>query len=129
MAGMYKRIFLSLIIFTLLIPGGSCTKNPDQQTITLPPTSVLSMKSTWGIVTSNFLRLRDRPSKQAQMLTGIPRGMIVEIISKTEEKATIEDKTDFWYHVIFDGNRGWVFGAYILIFNSLKDAEVYVQGL
>jgi uncharacterized protein YgiM (DUF1202 family) len=129
MITMYKLLFLTLIIFTLLIPGGSCKKNPDQETITLPPTSVLSIRSTWGVVTSNFLRLRERPSKQSRMLTGIPRGMIVEIVSKTEEKVTIEDKNDYWYHVVFNGNRGWVFGAYVLIFNSQKDAKVYAQGL
>lgn len=126
---MHKSMLYFLVFTCITLCGLSCGREAEVETITLPPTSVLSSRTTWGVVTSNFLRLRERPSKQARMLTGIPRGMIVEIISKTEEKSVIEDKTDYWYHITFDGDRGWVFGAYMVIFNSQKDAGTYAQDL
>lgn len=100
----------------------SCKKE-EQETIVLPPTSVLTAHSTWGVVTSNFLRLRERPSKQAVSLAGIPKGIIVEILSNTEIPETIEKETAYWYRVNFDGLFGWVFGAYLEVFGSKKDAE------
>ncbi|MBN2535560.1 MAG: SH3 domain-containing protein [Spirochaetales bacterium] len=117
----------SIIICVLLFYTSVSCKKEEPETIVLPPTSVLNVRSNWGVVTSNFLRLRERPSKQANVLMGIPKGIIVEILSNTEIAETIEKETAFWYRVNFDGLFGWVFGAYIEVFGSKKEAEDYSQ--
>jgi hypothetical protein len=123
---MDRRSWLLLICGLILYVSISCKKE-EPETIVLPPISVLTAHSNWGVVTSNFLRLRERPSKQSNVLMGIPKGIIVEILSNTEIPETIEKETAFWYRVNFDGLFGWVFGAYLEVFGSKKDAEDYLQ--
>ena len=115
------------IIFCFLILTSVSCKKEEIEKIILPPASVLTVRSNWGVVTSNFLRLRERPSKTAKVLAGIPKGIIIEILSNTEIQETIENETAFWYRINFDGLPGWVFGAYCKIFNSKQEAEEYSQ--
>lgn len=89
----------------------------------LPNASVLSVQSSWGVVTSNYLRLREKAALDSEALTGLTKGSVVEIISATDKKETIDKLTSFWYRIDIDGIRGWVFGAYIDIFTSKPDAE------
>ena len=99
----------------------------EEDPITLPPTSVLAESSSWGVVESNFLRLHTLASLDADVLTGIPRGMIVEILSRTELPQTIDGKNDYWYRVAFDNLHGWVFGGYLSVHPSRRDAERHSQ--
>lgn len=124
---MEARNRLTIMICVLLLSASVSCKKEEQETIVLPPTSVLLVRSNWGVVTSNFLRLRERPSRQATVLIGIPKGIVIEILSNTEIPETIEKETAFWYRVNFDGLFGWVFGAYLEVFGSKKDAEDYSQ--
>ena len=120
-----KKVKSLLIITSILIFMSFSCKQEEKEKIILPPTSVLTTRSTWGVVTSNFLRLRERPSKQSEVLAGIPKGIIIEILSNTEIPETIEKETAFWYRVNFDGLFGWVFGAYLEAFNLKSKAEEY----
>ena len=119
-----KKEIICIVAFLFLLISVSC-KQEEKEKIVLPPTSVLTVRSNWGVVTSNFLRLRERPSKQAKVLSGIPKGIVVEILSNTEIPVTIEKETAFWYRVNFDGLYGWVFGAYLEVFNLKNEAEEY----
>lgn len=123
-----RRRLLSIIIIIMISFTGSC-KKVEKERIVLPPTSVLTARSTWGVVKSNFLRLRERPSKQAHVLIGMPKGIVVEILSKTEIAETIDKETAFWYRINFDGLFGWVFGAYIEVFNQKNKAEEFSRDL
>lgn len=120
-----KTWLLAIMMGVLVFCAPVSCKKKELETIVLPPTSVLTVRTNWGVVTSNFLRLRERPSRESTVLIGIPKGIIVEILSNTETPETIEEETAFWYRVNFDGRFGWVFGAYLEVFGSKKDAEGY----
>jgi uncharacterized protein YgiM (DUF1202 family) len=50
-------------------------------------------------------------------------GSIVEIVTSSSNEETIEGKTNRWYQIQFQGRRGWVFGSYLKIFDSLDKAR------
>lgn len=100
-----------------------------EETIVLPPTPALSAGSSWGVVTSSYLRLRVAPARDAKVVEGLTRGTVVEILGVTERKETVETQTDFWYRVNLDGIKGWAFGAYLQVVDSRSKAEVMAERL
>ena len=103
----------------------ACEKENEVETIQFPSTSVLSIGSSWGVVTSNYLRMRLTPSKSAKVLDGLTKGTVIKILTSTEREETIENETSHWYKVDLDGFRGWVFGAYLANFDSKKKAQAH----
>ena len=116
-----RLFFLGLLL--LLAALFSCGRKPTAERIELPPTSVLSIRSTWAVVTSPFLRVREEPLAEARVLAHIRRGAVLEILSRTERKEEIEDAASYWYQVSYEGLRGWVFGAFLEVVDSKLKAE------
>ncbi len=114
-------IFLAVISFFSITQ--SCAKNDVPERIDLPDTSVLSVEASWGVVTSNYLRLREKASVESNSLTGLTKGTVLRLESATDRKETIEKITSVWYRVDAEGMRGWVFGGYLEVFTSKADAE------
>jgi len=121
----FRPRLLLLFPIPVLMVLGACGRKPVVQPIDLPPTSVLSIRSTWAVVTSPFLRIREEPLANAKVLAHIRRGAVLEILSRTERKEEIEDATAFWYQVSYEGLRGWVFGAFL----EITDSKAKAQGL
>jgi len=124
-----KLMKILLLTFALCSIFPACSAKKPSPTILLPPISALDFGTDWGVVTSNYLRMRERPNKDAGLLHGLTRGSIVEILSKTGETETIENETAAWYSINLDGFRGWVFGAYLKIFNSKATADTFAREL
>ena len=80
------------------------------------------MRGSWGVVDTNYLRLRADPTQTAEVLAGLTKGTVLKILSATEKKETVEDETDYWYRVSLEGLEGWVFGAYLEIVESQSRA-------
>ena len=118
-----RTLLFLLSLLTSLAALLSCGRKPTAEHIELPPTPVLSIRSTWAVVTSPFLRVREEPLAEARVLTHIRRGAVLEILSRTERKEEIEDATSYWYQVSYEGLRGWVFGAFLEVVDSKLKAE------
>jgi uncharacterized protein YgiM (DUF1202 family) len=123
----YIRVITLLILLTIILI--CCGSKKDEQAFRLPATPVLSIRSSWGVVNSNYLRLRVKPSTSSKVLDGLTKGTIVKILSTTEKKETVEDETDYWYRVSLEGLEGWVFGAYMSIIDSKSKAEKMAEEL
>ena len=95
----------------------------------LPLTPVLSIRSTWAVVKSPLLRVRDQPSGQATVLVHVRMGAVVEVISKSDKEDTAENEKAFWYRVNYEGLKGWVFGSYIAIFDNRAKADSFAATL
>ena len=117
-----KRILASLSLVTLMLAGFSCARKDAYRELTLPATPILAVRGSWGVVDTNYLRLRADPTKSAEVLAGLTKGTVVKILSATEKKETVEDETDYWYRVSLEGLEGWVFGAYLEIAESQSRA-------
>jgi hypothetical protein len=89
----------------------------------LPPTPVLTIQTYYGVVDFAYIRVRTEPLPDAPLVTMLRAGAILEIVSSSSNEETIEGKSDRWYQVQYQGRRGWVFGSYIKVFDSLDKAR------
>ena len=55
-------------------------------------------------------------------MTTLWQNNVIEIISRNERTQNIEEKSNYWYQVAYDGLQGWVFGAYLEMFESEAEA-------
>jgi hypothetical protein len=126
---MNKSEYLLLSSLLSLILIFSCQRQVEPEKITLPPTPVLSIRSNWAVVKSPFLRVREEPFADAKIHTHLRRGAVLEIISRTERKEMVENESSYWYHINYEGLRGWIFGSYIEVLDSQSKAREYSSGL
>ena len=116
-------------ICLILLGAAACGREARPEKMSFPPTPVLTISSTWGVVTSPLLRLREDSSNKAEILSWIRMKTVVEVIAKSDKEDTIEDQTAYWYRINYQGLKGWVFGFYIKIFDSLQDARAFADTL
>ncbi|MBN2049936.1 MAG: SH3 domain-containing protein [Spirochaetales bacterium] len=119
----YSETFRVVLLFLFLPLFSFCSREDVVLDIELPPTPILSIKTSWGVITSSHLRLREEPNLESRAITTLWRGYVLEIVSQGPEKETVEDGYDYWYRINFDGLQGWVFGSYLDIFDSRDQAE------
>jgi uncharacterized protein YgiM (DUF1202 family) len=115
------NVFLSLVI--CLIPILSCGQEDTRITLELPETPLLSIEKYFGVVDFGFLRVRREPTGDSDMVTIIRGGTIVEILRSNPQEVVIDGQTGRWYEILYRGTRGWVFGPYLMIFDSLEKAQ------
>jgi uncharacterized protein YgiM (DUF1202 family) len=118
-----RRALPFLGCLLLFLPLASCGRRPPVERIELPSTPVLSIRSTWAVVTSPFLRLRSEPLADAGVLAHVRRGSVLEVLSRTDRREDLEQTSSYWYQVSYEGLRGWVFGAFLEIVDSKARAE------
>ena len=118
-----RLIFVLIISFILALTGCNGEEEKEPLDIPLHSTPSISMETSWGLISSSHLRLRTDPSLEAEPVSTLWRGYILEILSQTPFSEEVEGMTDFWYRISYDGLQGWVFGGYLEIFNSRDDAE------
>jgi hypothetical protein len=106
-----------------------CARPAAEEPIHLPPTPVLSIRSSWGVVRSDILRIREEPFTKGRTLTHLRRGSVLEILSRTDKKESVDERSDYWYQVSFEGVRGWVFGAYLELLDSRARAEEFAAAM
>jgi hypothetical protein len=122
-------VFLLLIVIIAPLALSSCKKEEPVDRIDLPATPVLSLRSNWGVIRSPFLRLREEPLQKAKIIAHLRRGSVLEILSRTEAKETIDGDSSYWYQINYGGLRGWVFGAFLQVLDSKSKAESFAREL
>ena len=85
--------------------------------------AIATMAAENATITGDGLRLRERPTTDAEVLTSMDKGTRVEVLAHTESTDSIDGFTGYWYKIIYKGTIGYVFGKYI---NT--DIGVYVPG-
>jgi uncharacterized protein YgiM (DUF1202 family) len=103
----------------------SCGGSGGGERVNLPPTPVLSIRSTWAVVKSPLLRVREEPTNSSTVLSHVRMGALVEVLTKSDKMETVERESNYWYRVDYQGLKGWVFGSYIEIFDSRAKAQQY----
>lgn len=120
--------FCLLSALALAVLGG-CGRSGSSERVTLPPTPVLSIRSTWAVVRSPLLRVREEPSSQATVLSHIRMGAVMEVLTRADKEDTVENESAFWYRIDYQGLKGWVFGSYIELFDSRSKADKFSSTL
>jgi len=112
-----------VLLFTL----GSCNQQDAVQNVTLPVTPVLSAQLGWALVDFPNLRVRIAPDPEAEQVTRLARGTLVEVLLASPREQVLEGRRGNWYQIQYQGRRGWVFGPYLVIFNSLEEARAALE--
>ena len=118
---------LTVVLVWSVLSG--CGGKGEERELELPSTTVLSVGSRWAVVNTNYLRMREKPLRDAAVLDGLTKGTVVEVIASTESEETIDDATSYWYRISLEGLKGWVFGAYLEIVDSRSKAEDLAERL
>ncbi|MBK8396534.1 MAG: SH3 domain-containing protein [Leptospiraceae bacterium] len=67
-----------------------------------------------GMITASYLRVREKPSLTAKVISQVPRGTTVTILMEGITLQTIEDRTDKWVQIkTSDGKIGFSFKGFI----------------
>jgi hypothetical protein len=101
----------------------SCSRERRIERVEFPTTPVLSVRSTWAVVVSPLLRVREQPDSRSTVLQHIRQGVVVEVIGKSDREDEIEGQQDYWYRINYEGLKGWVFGPYLTLSDSRDAAE------
>ncbi len=102
---------------------GSCGRDRLPDHVSFPPTPVLTIRTTWAVVTSPLLRIREQPSSSSAVIQHVRMGAVVEVLAKSDTEDQVEDETNYWYRINYDGLKGWVFGNYLAVYDSRARAE------
>jgi hypothetical protein len=121
-----RAAFLGLLSVLALV---TCSRSGSSERVTLPPTPVLSIRSTWAVVKSPLLRVREEPSGKATVLSHIRLGAVMEVLTRADKEETVENESAYWYRIDYQGLRGWVFGSYIELFDSRSKADKFSSTL
>ena len=122
----FAAALCAIILTAVLLPG--CRKETTQEfKIDLPATPVLTVRSNWAVVASSHLRLREKATIQSRAVTTLWQNNVLEIISRDEVQQEVEGKSGYWYKVAYDGLQGWVFGAYLQMYESESEARRAAQ--
>ncbi len=124
---MKKLRFFYIMMITVFIVPFSLTGCKEKEEVIgdiyLPPAPLISESSSWAVIDSSYLRLRERPEENARVVTTLWRGYVLEIISRGPTRVFIENQEDYWYQITYDGLQGWVFGSYLSVYDTKDDAE------
>lgn len=113
----------------VLLAAAACRRDGRIERVEFPATPVLTARSTWAVVVSPLLRVREQPDSRSTVLQHIRLGVVVEVLGKSDREDEIEGQRDSWYRINYDGLKGWVFGPYLSLHNSRADAEAEAAGL
>lgn len=92
-AGKMARVFFLSVIATVLLAGFASAAESEQAVAV-------------GATTGSSLRLRSEPSTSASIITTLDEGVAV---------AVLNDSTDGWYKINYNGNVGYVSADYLAI--------------
>lgn len=117
--GSWPRSVGLLLVVALAI---GCGQRAPEAEIVLPTTTVLTTGQQWGVVTSEFLRVRESAVLSAEILSYLRRGEVIEVLGRSDRREQVEGESEYWYHVSHEGVRGWAYGAYIGVTHSRDSA-------
>jgi hypothetical protein len=124
-----RRLKKAGLCLAALLGVSSCGRETAPDRIVLPPTPILSIRTSWAVVRSPLLKIREEPSNKAAVLQYMRTGAIVEVIARSDAEDTVEDEVAYWYRINYDGLKGWVFGAYLEVFDTRSKAESFAEAL
>jgi hypothetical protein len=80
------------------------------------------------ITTVSAMRARRAPNMEAEEVTRLKLGTVVNANARSTTQDTIAGKTDFWYHVTLPNNaNGWLFGGLLLDYSDQQREQLLAQ--
>jgi hypothetical protein len=116
---MLKKSIVLIALTSLLL---ACAKEPEEKKIDLPSRGALTLYRGWGVVLTNYIRLRVTPDPEGVEITALAKRALVRVLDKGR-RDTVKGVNDFWYEIEAGASRGWLFGAHLAVFHTRPEAE------
>lgn len=83
-------------------------------------------QSSTRIIVGTAVRVRQSHALTAQVITQVNFGTIVQELEKTPHQDTINEESDYWYHIrLPNSQEGWVFGRFTRPFTLAQREPIY----
>lgn len=105
--------------FLILVLVLSCRK--ENKIITLKDTKKDFDYYQWGILINELTGLKENPSEDAKTINYLKEATVVKILYVDNKISTFRNKKDKWYYVDYKGEKGWLFGSFIEIYNNFDE--------
>lgn len=115
-----KKNLMFIIVFSFLLTG--CQEKNSTLILKLPDTHLSSDFNLWGVTKFGGLKLRQDPREDSEIINHLPYGALAEILVKQEQVSEFENIRDYWYYIDFKGQKGWIFGYYLFLYNTYDEA-------
>jgi len=116
-----KRLFFLIITILFLSCSNKNSENSNNY-IELFDTFSPKEMNQWAVTKFDGLKLRETPEEESKIVNHLPIGSVVEIIKKDKELKEFININDYWYFIDYRGEKGWIFGYYLEVFNSYEEA-------
>ena len=116
-----QRTVIAAVLLVMLIAGCGEGERVDQ--VELPTTPVLSFRAGWAVVSVTYARVLESPDPESSIVGHLRRGVVLEIVSKSNYTERVGELTDYWYQVRSENFSGWVFGSAVELYNSRERAR------
>lgn len=120
------RIYVlhTICIFFLIACFNEKRSNEEvpENIIDLPATKSHADLNQWGVIKYGSIKLRNEPYEDTKILNYLRLGTIVEVIKKDNKLVIFDGDKNYWYYIIYEGEKGWVFGTFIEIYNNYQKA-------
>lgn len=78
-----------------------------------------------ALMTADYVRVREKPLKDAASVGFLYKNMVVEIKSQTPQMETIGKDSFYWYEVKGKDVSGWVYGKFLTTSAARWDVDTY----
>ena len=112
---------ITLVCLAAALALGGCAREAEERKIEIPSGGALTLYRGWGVVLTNYIRLRATPDPEGVEVTALARRSVVRVLDKGQ-RATVKGVSDFWYEVVAGPNRGWIFGEHLAVFHRQDEA-------
>jgi hypothetical protein len=88
-------------------------------------TQLASAEDGKALTNADYVRVRERPNKDATQVGFLYKNMVVEIKSQTPEAEKVGKDSYHWYEIRSKGASGWVYGKFLTTNAETWDVDTY----
>jgi hypothetical protein len=107
----------------LVLVVSGCTRGDVYDDVALPPTPVVTLRPTWALVRTPYLRLYTDTNSSSPIAGHLRSGDIAEISAIGTRLINIDGEAERWYLLQTEEARGWTPGAALELFTSQERAR------
>lgn len=119
--------FAGLVL--LALTAVACGANLGTHKLALPSTPIVLESKRWGVVNSNFIRLRLQPNEQSEVVNGLSKGNVIQVKLALKEPGAAPEDAPRWYEIEAGEVKGWVLASQIKTCESKVEAEQLASNL
>ena len=109
------------LLLVLLVTA--CADRDPFSEVRLPETPVATLRPTWALVRSPYLRLFESADQSSPITGHLRAGDVVRVLSIGTVEVATQNGRARWYQLELDAVRGWSLGGAVELYSSQERAR------